>query len=123
MPIYEYVCSACGLEFEAMQKFSDPPLTTCECGESGQVARKLSLSAFQLKGGGWYKDRYGAGNGGSSDSTTGSDSNTAATAKSDAGGDNAGGKANGSGDTGKSSSTGTANSGSASSGSGSTTSA
>lgn len=60
MPIYEYVCTSCGNEFEAMQKFSDAPLTDCECGESGTVERKLSLAAFQLKGGGWYKDRYGS---------------------------------------------------------------
>lgn len=63
MPIYEYVCMACGQEFEALQKFSDDPLTECTCGESGQVERKLSLSAFQLKGGGWYKDLYSAGGG------------------------------------------------------------
>lgn len=61
MPIYEYVCAACGKEFEALQKFSDDPLTECLCGEAGQVQRKLSLSAFQLKGGGWYKDLYGGG--------------------------------------------------------------
>jgi putative FmdB family regulatory protein len=61
MPIYEYVCTSCGKEFEAIQKFSDEPLTECECGDTGKVERKLSLSAFQLKGGGWYKDRYGAG--------------------------------------------------------------
>jgi putative FmdB family regulatory protein len=59
MPIYEYVCASCGLEFEAIQKFSDEPLTECTCGQSGRVERKLSLSAFQLKGGGWYKDLYG----------------------------------------------------------------
>jgi putative FmdB family regulatory protein len=63
MPIYEYVCSSCGKEFEAIQKFSDDPLTVCSCGESGSVERKLSLSAFQLKGGGWYKDLYGGKNG------------------------------------------------------------
>jgi putative FmdB family regulatory protein len=61
MPIYEYVCSSCGSEFEAIQKFSDAPLSECACGESGTVERKLSLAAFQLKGGGWYKDQYAPG--------------------------------------------------------------
>ena len=61
MPIYEYICNTCGSEFEAIQKFSDNPLTECACGESGGVERKLSLSAFQLKGGGWYKDKYATG--------------------------------------------------------------
>ncbi|MDH5752947.1 MAG: zinc ribbon domain-containing protein [Deltaproteobacteria bacterium] len=69
MPIYEYLCSACGEEFEAMQKFSDSPLDTCEaCGKKGRVARKISLSAFQLKGGGWYNQGYNGGAGGSSGS-------------------------------------------------------
>lgn len=61
MPIYEYMCTTCGQEFEALQKFTDAPLTTCTCGESGRVERKLSLSAFQLKGSGWYKDLYSGG--------------------------------------------------------------
>ncbi len=61
MPIYEYVCHACDKEFEEMQKFSDDPLTDCnECGAQGQVERKVSRSAFHLKGGGWYKDGYGS---------------------------------------------------------------
>lgn len=83
MPIYEYVCTACGSEFEAIQKFSDAPLTACQCGESGHVQRKLSLAAFQLKGGGWYKDKYSTGgsskNGGSKDtaSDSGADSSSA----------------------------------------------
>ncbi len=66
MPIYEYTCHSCGEDFEAIQKFSDPPLRQCECGKEGVVERKLSLSAFHLQGGGWYKDQYGgkpAGNG------------------------------------------------------------
>jgi putative FmdB family regulatory protein len=59
MPIYEYVCSACGNEFEAMQKFSEKPLTTCTvCGKSGKVARKLSAPSFHLQGGGWYNEGY-----------------------------------------------------------------
>lgn len=60
MPIYEYRCHACGKTFEKMQKFSDSPLTVCECGVEGQVERVLSPPAFHLKGGGWYRDGYGA---------------------------------------------------------------
>ena len=29
MPTYQYRCTACGKELEAVQKFSDPALTTC----------------------------------------------------------------------------------------------
>ena len=57
MPIYEYICHQCGADFEIIQKISDPPLTEHEgCG--GKLEKKLSLSAFHLKGGGWYTDGY-----------------------------------------------------------------
>ncbi|MGZ6793570.1 MAG: FmdB family zinc ribbon protein, partial [Mycobacteriales bacterium] len=29
MPTYQYACTACGEELEAVQKFSDPSLTEC----------------------------------------------------------------------------------------------
>ena len=58
MPIYEYVCEACGRITEAMQRMSDPPPGSCpECGE-GRLARLVSRTTFQLKGGGWYSDLY-----------------------------------------------------------------
>ena len=61
MPIYEYVCKSCGYEFEEMQRFSDAPLEQCpSCQEESSVQRKVSKSAFHLKGGGWYKDGYGS---------------------------------------------------------------
>ena len=34
MPTYEYHCKACGREFEAVQKMTDPDLVKCEvCGK------------------------------------------------------------------------------------------
>ena len=77
MPIYEYVCHTCGKSFEEMQKFSDPVLQECICGEAGQVERKVSKSAFHLKGGGWYKDGYGNSN--SSSETASSESKNTGT--------------------------------------------
>ncbi|MBK9517285.1 MAG: zinc ribbon domain-containing protein [Anaeromyxobacter sp.] len=57
MPIYEFVCESCGRLTEVMQKVSDPPPGACtECG--GRVARMVSRTSFQLKGGGWYADLY-----------------------------------------------------------------
>ena len=57
MPVYEYKCSACGREFEYQQRMSDAPKDVCEaCG--GKLERLISRTAFQLKGGGWYKDLY-----------------------------------------------------------------
>lgn len=57
MPIYEYECEECGRIEEALQKFSDEPLTTCRhC--SGSLHKLISQSAFHLKGGGWYVTDY-----------------------------------------------------------------
>ena len=54
MPIYEYVCRACGAELEKLQRVSDEPLRECpECGKEG-LAKKVSAAGFRLKGGGWY---------------------------------------------------------------------
>jgi putative FmdB family regulatory protein len=54
MPIYEYRCSACGFEKDALQKMSDPPLVVCpNCGQSTLV-KLVSAAGFQLKGSGWY---------------------------------------------------------------------
>ena len=57
MPLYEYACDACGHRFETIQKFSDPPLTTCpKCG--GAVRKLIASPAFQFKGTGWYITDY-----------------------------------------------------------------
>lgn len=58
MPIYEYQCKKCERTFEELQGFNDKPLRKCrECG--GKVERMISLSAFHLKGSGWYETEYG----------------------------------------------------------------
>lgn len=54
MPIYEYVCRACGVERDVMQKISDAPLTRCPQCEAEAFEKKVSAAGFQLKGGGWY---------------------------------------------------------------------
>lgn len=77
MPIYEYVCSACGEHHEALQKMSDAPLTDCpHCGKS-ELTKKVSAAAFRLKGGGWYETDFKksgkknlAGDSGKSDSSS-----------------------------------------------------
>ncbi len=58
MPFYEYRCSECGHEFEAMQKMSDQPLSDCpECGRAALV-KLVSATGFRLKGGGWYETEF-----------------------------------------------------------------
>ena len=57
MPLYEYQCTQCGEIEEAIQKFSDAPLTVCRnC--SGKLNKLISQSSFHLKGTGWYVTDY-----------------------------------------------------------------
>ena len=63
MPIYEYECEKCGKILEIMQKFSDAPLSECEC--HGKLKKLISSSSFHLKGSGWYVTDYKGKNAGS----------------------------------------------------------
>jgi putative FmdB family regulatory protein len=54
LPTYEYACTACGHRLEAVQSFSDDPLT--ECPECGSALRKVyGAVGIVLKGSGFYK--------------------------------------------------------------------
>lgn len=71
MPIYEYRCTACGHEFEKIQRVSERAIRSCpEC--KGKVEKLVSVSAFSLKGGGWYAQGYSKGAGGSKSASKGS---------------------------------------------------
>ena len=73
MPLYEYQCKKCHSLTERIQKFSDPPLTTCpHCG--GEVEQLLSAPAVQFKGSGWYVTDYARKSGGGGSKTSGGDS-------------------------------------------------
>ncbi len=57
MPIYEYKCTK-GHVFDAMQSFSDEPLTKCEvCG--APVQRVYHPVSVHFKGSGFYNTDYG----------------------------------------------------------------
>ena len=58
MPIYEYRCTACDHELEALQKISDAPLTDCPACKNASLVKKVSAAAFRLKGGGWYETDF-----------------------------------------------------------------
>jgi putative FmdB family regulatory protein len=65
MPIYEYECSCCHKITEAVQKFSDAPLSSCgHC--RGELRKLISRSTFHLRGSGWYVTDYAGKNPGSS---------------------------------------------------------
>jgi len=58
MPIYEYHCGKCDLEFEREQRITDDPVKTCPNCRSRKVKKLISQTSFVLKGGGWYSDLY-----------------------------------------------------------------
>jgi putative FmdB family regulatory protein len=54
VPTYQYACTACGDQLEAVQSFTDPALT--ECPACGGVLRKVfSAVGVVFKGSGFYK--------------------------------------------------------------------
>ena len=54
MPTYAYACTSCGEQLEAVQKFSDEPLTECPaCG--GRLRKVFSPVGVVFKGSGFYK--------------------------------------------------------------------
>ena len=53
MPTYQYRCTACSKELEAVQKFSDPALTTCPAC-SGDLRKVYSAVGVVFKGSGFY---------------------------------------------------------------------
>lgn len=74
MPTYEYACADCGHNLEAVQSFSDDPLSVCpECG--GTLRKVFGNVGVVFKGSGFYR----------TDSRKSSDSGSSATkdAKSD----------------------------------------
>lgn len=82
---YEYICQACGHQWEAQQSIKDDPLKDCPNCHKAEAKRQISRSpGFILKGGGWYSDLYSSsssGSGGGSDS--GSSGSSGSGSKSD----------------------------------------
>jgi putative FmdB family regulatory protein len=59
MPTYDYVCDACGHEFEAFESIKAAPQTVCpECRDT-TLRRKIGAGAAILfKGSGFYQTDY-----------------------------------------------------------------
>jgi putative FmdB family regulatory protein len=53
VPLYEYECRTCGIQFTKLQRFGAPPPLTCPNGHK-QVHRLLSEPAVIFKGSGFY---------------------------------------------------------------------
>ena len=109
MPTYQYRCTECGDQVEAVQKFTDDPLTVHdECG--GRLRKVFSPVGIVFKGSGFYR----------TDSRKGSSASTSASSSASDSSSSAGDKKAGDGDKKageKSSSSSSASSSSSSSGS------
>ena len=55
MPIYDYECKKCKRIFE---KWSTEKNIKCPYCNSKQIKKIISMTSFQLKGDGWFKDGY-----------------------------------------------------------------
>jgi putative FmdB family regulatory protein len=54
VPTYQYACTTCGEQVEAVQKFTDDPLTVCtSCG--GSLRKVFSPVGIVFKGPGFYR--------------------------------------------------------------------
>ena len=81
MPTYEYACTGCGHRLEAVQSFTDDPLTTCpECGEA--LRKVYGAVGIVLKGSGFYKTDSRAASSSSSSADASSNSKSSSTTES-----------------------------------------
>lgn len=61
MPIYAYLCEACGHRQDVLQKLSDPVLSSCPACGAPRFVKQLTAAGFQLKGSGWYATDFRGG--------------------------------------------------------------
>jgi putative FmdB family regulatory protein len=86
VPTYQYVCTECGGQLEAVQKFTDDALTVHDdCG--GRLRKVFSPVGIVFKGSGFYRtDSRGSASSGSGTAKAGGDSTSSDSgSKSDSG--------------------------------------
>ncbi|WP_433536915.1 FmdB family zinc ribbon protein [Micromonospora sp. CA-249363] len=112
MPTYQYACTACGHQLEAVQSFSDEPLTECPACQ-GRLRKVFNSVGIVFKGSGFYRtDSRASG----SETSAGGTASKPAKSESSSGGDS--GSSSGSSSS-SSTSSGSSSSGSSSSSGGS----
>lgn len=63
MPTYDYVCDACGHQFEAFESIRTDPQTVCPSCQEAKLRRKIGPGAAILfKGTGFYQTDYRSDN-------------------------------------------------------------
>ncbi|MEU5785687.1 FmdB family zinc ribbon protein [Micromonospora lupini] len=125
VPTYQYACTACGHQLEAVQSFSDEPLTECPACQ-GRLRKVFNSVGIVFKGSGFYRtDSRASGSettaGGkpaksesssSSGGDSGSSSSSSSSSGSSSGGSSSGGSSSGGSSSGSSSSGGSSSGGS-----------
>jgi putative FmdB family regulatory protein len=112
LPTYEYACTACGHRLDAVQSFTDDPLTECpECG--GALRKVYGAVGIVLKGSGFYKTDSRAAAGGNGSGKKHADSQDSSSADSSSKKESSGDK----GDSGSTSGSGSSDKGSSDKGS------
>ncbi|MDT5029016.1 MAG: hypothetical protein QOE61_5442 [Micromonosporaceae bacterium] len=128
MPTYQYACTACGHQLEAVQSFTDDALTECPAC-AGRLRKLFSAVGIVFKGSGFYRTdsrpenkadipavASTSTNGSKDGKTSSSDSSTSSTPATSSGSTGSSPSSKGSSSSGSSSS-GSSSSGSSSSGS------
>ena len=91
MPTYQYRCTECGGQLEAVQKFTDEPLTVHDdCG--GRLRKVFSPVGIVFKGSGFYRTDSRKG------STASEPASSSASGSSDSSSSSSGGDKSSSGD-------------------------
>jgi len=99
VPTYQYTCTECGEPVEAVQKFTDEPLTVCSaCG--GRLRKVFSPVGIVFKGSGFYRtdSRKGPVSAVSSDSSSSDSGSSSSESSSSPSSSEPGAKTNGSSD-------------------------
>jgi len=84
VPTYQYTCTDCGEPVEAVQKFTDDPLSVCAaCG--GRLRKVFSPVGIVFKGSGFYRtdSRNGSSSAAAAKDKQPSESSSASSASSD----------------------------------------
>src|SRR3978361_176845 len=72
VPAYQYVCTACGRDLEAVQSFTDAALTECPTCQ-GRLRKKFGAVGVVFKGSGFYRNDSRSAANGSAGGAGGSD--------------------------------------------------
>jgi len=87
VPTYEYACAECGERLEAVQKFSDDPLTVCPAC-AGRLRKVFSPVGIVFKGSGFYRtDSRASANGAKDKQPNGASSDSSSASEKSAGTD------------------------------------